>query len=286
LQSTAPVWRSNEPDWYAAMQRPLDEVKKLQEICNCPIFCAGDVFNHWDSSAELINWAIEHLPPILAIPGQHDIPNHNLKDIHRSAFRTLALAERIFLLKTNRMETFPGMVVASFDYGQKMTPCVKNIPFDPVKIAIAHEYRWIQGHSYPNAPLESKLSEVDYLGYNTIIFGDNHSGFTTEIGRTTIFNCGCLIRRKSDEVDYKPQVGLILRTGKVLPYYLDTSKDKYLKIADDIIETEDFNMKEFITELEKLGDSALDFNEAMKQYFEKHKTDSSIRKVIIKAMEK
>ena len=62
LSLNPPVWRSNEPDWFAAMKRPLDEIKELQKKNHdCPVFCAGDIFHKWDSPAELINWAIDNL---------------------------------------------------------------------------------------------------------------------------------------------------------------------------------------------------------------------------------
>jgi len=62
LSLKPPVFRSDEPDWFAAMQRPLDEIRRLQKHYGCDVLCCGDVFNDWNSSAELINWAVERLP--------------------------------------------------------------------------------------------------------------------------------------------------------------------------------------------------------------------------------
>ena len=93
LQHTAPICRSGEPDWYAAMARPLEELRGLQENYDCPILCAGDVFNHWNNCPpELINWAIKHLPKMYAIPGQHDLPQHRLDDVRKSAYWTMVEA--------------------------------------------------------------------------------------------------------------------------------------------------------------------------------------------------
>ena len=50
---------------------------------------------------------------------------------------------------------------------------------------------------------------------------------------TAIFNCGCLMRRKSDEIDYKPQIGLLLESGEIKLYFLNISKDKHLDTIDD-----------------------------------------------------
>src|SRR4030042_1550393 len=83
LSLTPPVFRSNEPDWLTAQQRPLDELRALQSKHQCPIFCAGDLFDKWyggpkEHACELVNWAIKHMPYMHCIPGQHDLPEHDL----------------------------------------------------------------------------------------------------------------------------------------------------------------------------------------------------------------
>ena len=105
---------------------------------------------------------------------------------------------------------------------------------------------------------------------------------------TTIFNCGTLMRRKSDEVDYKPQVGLLYSDGTVKPHYLDISKDIHLT-ADEAKEAEaldEIDMEVFAAELRKLGSSALDFADAMKHFWSKEKTKQKVKDLITKAMEK
>lgn len=90
LCHTCPPARSNEPNWYDAMARTLDELAGIASHYYVPILCAGDVFDRWNSPPELINFAIKHLPPMHCIPGQHDLPNHSLEDIRRSAYSTSA----------------------------------------------------------------------------------------------------------------------------------------------------------------------------------------------------
>jgi len=94
------------------------------------------------------------------------------------------------------------------------------------------------------------------------------------------------MRRKSDEVDYKPQVGLLLNTGKIIPYYLDISKDKYLETITE--ETEkNLNISEIIEQLEKLGKTALDFSEAVEQFFRVHsEVSEQTKQYLLKATEK
>ena len=292
LSLNPPIWRSPEPDWFAAMKRPLDEIKEIQENHNCPILCAGDIFDRWNSPPELTNWVGEYLPEnMYAIPGQHDLPLHNYDDIKRSAYWNLVQQGKIENLWPNDLFNISSskLTLYGFPYGKDIQVNKNETAF--TQIALVHEYCWIDGHAYPNAPKENYLTRKnsDFIGtklkgYDIVIFGDNHKGFQTNIGSTDIFNCGTLMRRKSDEIDYKPQIGLLYSDGSVEPYYLDTSQDKYLDVVSVEDSMEDLNMKSFIEELEKLGDTDLDFTEAIKYYLQKNKISKSIQNIIIKAM--
>ncbi len=287
LSLNAPIWRSAEPDWFEAMARPLSEITKLQEKYNCPILCAGDIFDRWNSPPELTNWAGDHLPKMYAIPGQHDLPLHNFEDIKKSAYWNLVKQGIIYPISATHITKIKDnldITLFGFPFGYQIVPCMAEVNKKIIMLAIVHEYKWIEGKSYPNAPKENKLNRKRKLGYDIIVYGDNHKGFQTNIGSTEIFNCGSLMRRKSDEINYKPQVGLLLETGEVKPYYLDTSKDKYLEIMSTDNPLENVNMKSFIQELEKLGDTDLDFTEAMKHYLQKNKILKPIQNIIMKAM--
>jgi len=297
LSHKAPVWRSNEPDWYAAMKRPLLEIEELsKKHRDCPVFATGDIFDKWNSPAELINFAIKNIPrEVIAIPGQHDLPNHNIKELSRSAFASLTLSKAIKYVRDTYSNKHK-VHTTTFPYGypiEKLDKCY----LDFVNIALVHDYVWISKHSYPNAPEEKRVplrpkkkNMVDnkYYGYDVIVYGDNHKGFKTYVGDTTIFNCGTLMRRKSDEEDYKPQVGLLYDDGSVEAYYLDVSEDKHLtaEAAKQMEEIEELDITELATELKKLGSSALDFADAIKHQCRKSKIEKPVRDVLNKAMEK
>ena len=81
---------------------------------------------------------------------------------------------------------------------------------------------------------------------------------------------------------------LDLETGEVISHYLDTSEDKHLDAVDMALKEEkaDLNMTDFMDELGKLGKSALDFKDAMKQFLHSGKTSPEAKQIILKAMEK
>ena len=298
LSHKPPIWRSNEPDWYAAMARPLVEIQELSEEYDCPVLCAGDIFDKWNSPAELINFALEHFPKkISAIPGQHDLPEHNLDNIYRSAYETLVRAKKIENLIPLILQPHLGISLKSFPFGIDIRP-LKKEERSKLNIALVHDYVWYGKAKYPNAPEEKEIPKGikkpnkhmvngKYYGYDVIVYGDNHKSFLTHIGKTTIFNCGTLMRRKSDEEDYKPQVGLLFSDSSVERYYLDISKDVHLTVDDTVKEAEaldEIDMEVFAKELRKLGSSALDFANAIKQFWTREKTKQKVQDIILKAM--
>jgi len=292
LSLRPPVWRSAEPDWLEAQSRPLSEVKELQEEYKCPVICAGDIFERWNCSPELINFAIKFLPDnIYAIPGQHDLPLHQIEDIHRSAYWTLVKAGKIIDFSYDLINIGDSqLTLYGFPYSKGLDSLDCESKF--IQIAVVHDYIWTGKCGYPNAPKEKKIYRNvndygKYFGYDVIIYGDNHQGFCIKKGETTIFNCGTLMRRKSDEIDYKPQVGLLLESGEVIPHYLDISKDKYLETIEEEEVNPELDMKSFIEELEKLDETAFDFAERMKQFLQQTKKISvQAKQIILNAMEK
>jgi len=290
LSLNAPIWRSAEPDWFAAMKRPLMEISRLSKKYDCPVICAGDIFDKWNSPPELINFAINYLPDKMhAIPGQHDLPLHNIKDIKKSAFWTLVEAGKIIYSKDLINIADSKLTIYNFPYGQQITPTKNRSEF--IQIALVHQYVCIEGYDYPNAPDDCylRMNHKNLIGYDIIVYGDNHKGFKTEVNHeSTIFNCGSLMRRKSDEIDYKPQIGLLTADGKIKVHYLDTSKDKHLKIIEksDNEAKVSADLNAFFKELEKLGDTSLDFEEIIKQYLNDGSIRKRIKKIILKAMEK
>ena len=296
LSTACPAFRSGEPDWWAAMKRPLAEIKGLSETYEAPVICAGDVFDRWFCYPELINFAITQIPHMLAVPGQHDLPNHNMEEIERSAFWTLVMSGTINAFTASSPVIAPGKFVAyGFGWGCDIRPVDAKhtakisgaLTGREVELAVCHRYAWMDGKGYPNAPQDAHIkamSKKALMSYDVVLFGDNHNAFLTKLGDTTVYNSGTMMRRKLDECDYKPQVGLLYQSGRVEPYYLDTSKDVYLS-AQQTTAKQDADLTAFIAELNKLGKSALDFREAVKQYLDCHEIRNTVRDVIMKAMD-
>lgn len=285
LSHTAPIWRSCEPDWYKAQLRAIYQLREIALTYSCPfIFCAGDLFDRWNSPPELINWAIANLPKMYAIPGQHDLPNHNPNEIQKSAFWTLVEAGKIYPVPTEGIHITSDVVAHGFQFGQKVKP--DKCPYDN-NIAVVHEYNWIQGASYPGASKEQRVSirRKEFKGYDLVFCGDNHIPFSYKMDHGAFWNCGCLIRRHANEISIKPRVLILYLDGTVESKKLDTSEDKYLPNMKEYDEGEDIDINDLIEQFNQLGDAKYDFKMAIMQYLEKKGIKESVRNILIKAME-
>ena len=285
LSLAAPVARSAEPDWLAAQARPLDQIRKLvKEHGNVPVVCAGDVFDKWHSSPELINWTITHLPKMYAIPGQHDLPLHNIEDIRRSAYWTLVEVGTIRTIEEPWDEGIDGVLMFGYPWGSAIEPILPKK--NKVQLAVIHDYVFIRGKSYPGAPDGANLvnHRSRLQGYNAAVFGDNHDGFLTKVGGTSVLNCGCLVRRKSDERKYKPAVGLLHNDGLIEQHFLDASEDKWLEPEEIIERVEAPGMTEFLEELNQLESDSLDFCEVIRRYIKDNHVSDGVKRVLLETI--
>ena len=185
LSHKPPIWRSNEPDWYVAMARPLNEIQELQAKYKCPILCAGDIFDKWNSPAELINWAMIHLPKeMFSIPGQHDFCYHNIEDLHRSAYWTLVEAKKITNIELNKPLELADYKIKlyGFPWGMKLQKCYdRKIGWK--HIALIHKYLWTKDYKYKKALETDNVKKYAKIlkTYDVVVVGDNHKSFVMEL---------------------------------------------------------------------------------------------------------
>ena len=285
-----PRARRHEPDWFEAMARPLNEIGALASHYDVPVLCAGDVFDHWRAEPELVNFAINHLPRMYAIPGQHDLPLHNLELMKRSAYWTLVLAQVIEpVIHGVATMISEDVVVHGFPWGKPIRP-LKDSASKKMQVALVHDYFWVDGHCFPGAPREHESRKyLDRVkGYDAVIFGDNHRGFMTVVGGVMVLNCGTLMRRKTDEAEYEPQVGLLCRSGNIITHKLNTNCDKFERKEEDCNGTkksmELWDMKDFVRGLGELEKTRFDFVQAIEYAMTKRVVSDDIRRIILEAL--
>jgi len=289
LSHIPPIARSAEMNWYRTQADYLHQLRAMQDLYSAPIIVAGDIFNSYKEPAELVNYLIDVMPIVHAIPGQHDLPFHRLEDIHKSVYWTLVKAGKIKNLSAVPMRVSDRLWAMGFPYGVKVHPLEG---YGQPCVAVIHSYVWIKGKCYPGAPKERRLArwEECLRGYFAAAFGDNHQGFISHIGKTSVINCGTFMRRRIDEIDYKPQVGLLLSSGKFVWTPLQVKYDKFI---DNVIltnllrhhENDPKQIQDLVKELKEAGDSAEDFISFVRRWLERKKIPRDVKNTILLAME-
>ncbi|MBW2632193.1 MAG: metallophosphoesterase family protein [Deltaproteobacteria bacterium] len=282
LSLNPPIYRSKEPDWFAAMSRPLCELRRLQIKHHCPVICCGDVFDKWKAEPELINFAIAQLPKqFYTIAGQHDLPNHCVEDIHKSALSTLCLAGVACIFNTLNYYPFaPDFILKSAHYGQKLIEA-SNHKESPINIGVIHQYNWIPQHGHQKAKDKYKVTSrrKEFKKYDYVFCGDNHIPFYTPLKwkhHIRMFvNCGAMMIRKSDD-KFTPTFWLLVsynnkqgRTFRIVPYKINIKHDVYWnnpKVKEKEQEPSIDDLAKFRQELEKLGESGQDVVAGVKAY--------------------
>jgi len=232
---------------------------------------------------------MENLPTMYAIPGQHDMPLHNIDLIEKSAFWTMCIYGKI--IPITGKEATPAendIVLYGFPFGKKLEPLKKPLT-GKRNIALVHDYFWIKGHSYRTATKKSHSSKFKELvkGYHTVIFGDNHKGFCTKLNNTHVINCGDLIRRKADEVHYEPQIGLICKSGNILIHEVDTAGDQ-IRNKEDELEKKyakaGLDIRGLVRSLREKQNKTFDYFEAIEFFMEKYSIKHDVREIILEAL--
>lgn len=286
LDDSVPSYRANEPDWWAAQQRPIEQIKALKEQYKCPILFAGDLFNKWKATPELINWAIKHVPVMYSIPGNHDLPNHRYDDIHKCGYWTLVQAGVLIDIKHD--SPYPindSILVYGFPFGKPIRPAYEA-PLVGMNVALIHAYCWKKGTGYVGADREHRVGswESRLQGYQIACIGDNHHPFLWKGKATTIVNNGCINRRRADEADYSPGVYLIWSDGEVSRKNLDCKLDVYAERIKQTEERDEIDTTQLIESLSKLRKNRIDFEAVVQEVLTVAKVNEGVRSKVMEAM--
>ena len=271
MRSSAPISRSEEPDWFAAMDRPFKVLRDECETHDVPLLVAGDLFHVWYSSAELINWAVGALPEtVYAIPGQHDMPGHRSDELSRSAYWTLASTERIHHI-ADYTYVYPSEDLRVFGFGWNSQVVFPNneirLP-GVLDVAIIHAHVYSgSGHIGVDPSCDITGWNSKLKGYNAAFFGDNHAGFETKVGKCNVMNCGGLLAVNSDERLRRPGYGVLYSDGTIERRFFDVSADVWT-LPQDTVETitAGHMSSDLIKSLASLSEKAKNYPDAVRSF--------------------
>jgi DNA repair exonuclease SbcCD nuclease subunit len=291
LCHTAPPCRSKESDWYMAMKRSIDALKRKRDELgeHLPIIMAGDLFDKWNPPHELVNFALANLPHVYGVPGQHDLPYHSYSDIKKSAYWTLVEAGRITNLEYNKPTGAGELYLHGFPWGSPLAP-IENGDFLCLDIAVVHHFIFTSSTGYPGAKEECRAKAVreKLKGFDVAVFGDNHKGFTLSKKESlpAVINNGVFMRRRSDEENYQPSMGVIYSDGSVERVPLEV-EEVFNRVEQDNQENTSSspNFRNLINQLGNLTEVSGDFREEIKRELARREPNPSVQRILWQAME-
>lgn len=267
-----PNFRIQE-NWDQAQMRPFVQMRAFCEERNPEAIwiVAGDLFDYFNPPPETINLLLSHLPKkCYAIPGQHDLQNHSLSLIKKTAFWTLVESRAIIFPPIGVEYTIPEIPGFSFffyPWGTLEEESRKKVgrKLEETRVLIGHSYVWsnqknrYQGKEIP----EGKVTGIrDIEQFDMAFFGDNHIPFRCKVGNCQIFNCGTLNRRKRDEE--KHEVGFYAiyedASWEFVPF--NCEEDIY---EEQVANSKKTNKNSFLETLRKSQQEDVDFKSLVRR---------------------
>ena len=279
LSDKAPVARMGEPDWHGKQKEALDFIVDTSLEMEVPLIMAGDLFHVARSTPAMEILAMDSLrkAELIMIPGQHDLPNHSIENVGRSSYGVTIT----HLLMLHR---FPSTSFAHTDYvyGAERGACEFE---EGIQVAVMHDLVWRGDAPYPGAPEGGNVSNLvkSMPGYDFIVAGDNHKGFSCKKDGTTIVNCGSMMRRSADQEDYRPRCYILYDDGSAEARYLPIEEDVFTREHRDAQKQRDARVEAFVSHLKDI-EVDLSFEVNLDRFCKANKVDGRIVEIIQEAL--
>lgn len=249
--------------------------------------------DRWNCGPEAINFMIAHMPHIYSVAGNHDLPNHSLAEVERSAYWTLVQAGKVTHLDGFYKHGYPNienkLSVCGFSHGEELKPWDRNREYLLPKIAVVHRMCWFREKPYPGADDSTNITAYlpKLAGYDVVLFGDLHSYWDCVAPRgQRCINLGAFMRRRADEIDHRPRIGVLFADGRTKTEELDTTADEF-RDREELagLESFDVNLDGFVQELRDVGDTAMDFADACRRVLRNPGVGDLVRAMVNKFLE-
>ena len=268
LREDQPTCRTD--DYQMAQWKKVEFIRHLQMEYDCPVFHAGDLFEYWKPSPNLLSKTILTLPAkFCTIYGNHDLPQHNMDLAYKSGIHTLATGGHLEVL----------------DYchwGCTPVPAAAKIP-----VLMWHVMTYQGKKPWPGCvdPMAAKLLRK-YPQYDLILTGHNHQSFTEEYEGRLLVNPGSLTRHKADQIGHEPCVYFwYAKDNKAIPVPLPIEQDVISREHIEHTKERDGRIDAFISKLDDDWEAAVSFEENLQRFEDKNKVRKSVMEIVYKAIE-
>lgn len=257
----------------------VDFVSALQKKHNCPVLHAGDLFHHWKPSPYLISKAIQHLPEQFhTIYGQHDLPQHNWEERHRSGIYALEKAGALTVLPGVHWGQIPPsdntLGVHVSDYVQRL-------------YMVWHILNYQGKKPWPGCtdPMAAKLLRK-YDTFDLILTGDNHKPFVETFENRLLVNPGSLTRQTAAQIDFQPRVYLYhAETNSVTRVDIPIQSGAITRDHIERNEERDGRISAFVSKLDGDWSVGTSFEANLTEFFKTNQVRKTVKQIIYNSMD-
>jgi len=304
IRSDTPICRTD--NFFDTLEKKIDFILDLQKEHKCPILEAGDIGHKPQWPNWLLEWAINKFKgqEIIAICGQHDLPNHRLDLFEKSGTGVLTAAGVIqtmgILLSEDKIIGchLPsksiikkyGLHITPFPYGMEMKSLGWGKKYempDMPMIAMTHQMIIENKPLWPGqeAPKGNSLLKK-FPEYDLILSGDNHNSFVAEYQGRKLVNPGSLMRTTADQENHKPRVYLwYAETNTVEAIYLPIEKNVISRTHIDVAKERENRNQAFIERVNNDVEIKLSYENNIEAYFNKYRTEKPIKEKVWESVE-
>lgn len=253
-----------------------------------PILFAGDLFNRFNPTIELVNLTLRCIPELIGTPGNHDLPAHRIEGLNRSGIGLLNWAEKILLFDEiatiSRKEW--NFRVTGFPFDSPLAPCtdVSN----KKSVAIIHQFVYHGRKPFPGATGGAHAIMKKLEGYDLILSGDNHQPFTYKNKEgQLIVNPGSLSRQTAAQIDHKPRIYLwYADVNEAVPVYIPIDTNAVSRKHIEIVKERESRIEAFVQRLTTNTSLAeeLNFEHSMRTFLRENEVSRAVKTIILNAM--
>lgn len=297
LRKTRP--RARCDDYWATQERKIRFILDLARS-DPPLLVAGDFFHVPRPGEELLAWIIGLLKEYgvvpIVVPGQHDLPGHNLNQLHRSGLGVLAAAGAVELLTDPQFPTMRDKcMIEGVPYGLEPEQLLPSDDELFVQVLLWH-HMVINEPLWPGQAADKAKAILDkQKNFDLIVTGDNHQSFLFAESASKYYsqpkrmlvNPGSIMRMTAVQVDHRPAVfrydpvSRSIKQADMLPIEQDVFFMDDIKRAKD----ENLHMTAFIDQLDEHVEIGLNFIHNLRQYLEANRVSDAVKEIINTAAE-
>lgn len=262
-------------DWIKSQKRILYFIRDLMDTYQAQLLISGDIFHksRVPSIIESMFLSIfnNYIKELFIIPGQHDMPEHNLSNLELSSFNVLLSAGY----------SYPNNSKIDYVFFGEDKPQLHNNE----NILLIHETVVEVGSTLERVAKNTITASVlldKYPNYKYIIAGDIHRGFIHKSrDQRYVIVPGCINRQASDFIDYSPHV-ILLDTDTEELIIIDIPDDVSMITTEitDIEKEKDERISAFVELIKETGQISLDFIENLKNSIKVSELDSLVKDVL------